>query len=178
MRRERGSPSGCGSNQRRLRADFFRPADGRLAGLMAPAPTARSRFAFLRVAADTEPFFGGGSFTPSRRASERPIATACRRDFALPLPCFSSRICSRTNSPACVPGFFPVRASARALFLAAALGMTLLSLTSPGVFSPALGSGGWLVAGACAQRAGFTSMLFFTSVTPLTVRAISPARLF
>jgi hypothetical protein len=57
------------------------------------------------------PFFGGGSFTPARRAFESPMAIACFADLA---PCFPSRTCSissRTNSPAWVDGDFPSRAS-------------------------------------------------------------------
>ena len=67
----------------------------------------RSRFAFSRVSSEMVPFFGGGSFTPARRALERPIAIAC---FVERAPCAPSRIksiSSRTNSPACVLGAFP-----------------------------------------------------------------------
>ena len=58
----------------------------------------RSRFAwrFVRCL----PRFGGGNFTPARRALERPIAIACSGERA---PCSPSRMCSissRTNSPA------------------------------------------------------------------------------
>jgi hypothetical protein len=70
-----------------------------------------SRFARFRVDAEAVPFFGAGSFTPARRASESPIAIACSVDRA---PCFPSRmwsISSRTNSPACVDGDFPSRLS-------------------------------------------------------------------
>jgi hypothetical protein len=61
-------------------------------------PFARSRFAwrFVRCA----PRFGGGNFTPARRALDRPMAIACSGDRA---PCSPSRMCSissRTNSPA------------------------------------------------------------------------------
>ncbi len=72
-------------------------------------------FALRRVLADAFPFFGGWSFTPARRAFERPIAIACRGDRA---PCFPSRtwwISSRTNSPACVDEAFPSRLSSAAL---------------------------------------------------------------
>src|SRR5213075_994979 len=61
-------------------------------------PFARSRFAWRFVR--SLPRFGGGSFTPARRALERPIAIACSGERA---PCSPSRMCSissRTNSPA------------------------------------------------------------------------------
>jgi hypothetical protein len=71
-----------------------------------------SRAACSRVS--FEAFFGGGSFTPARRASDNPIAIAC---FVERAPCFPSRMCSiscLTNSPACVLGDFPSRLSFRA----------------------------------------------------------------
>lgn len=46
------------------------------------------------------PRLGGGSFTPARRAFDKPMAIACSGERA---PCSPSRICSissRTNSPA------------------------------------------------------------------------------
>jgi hypothetical protein len=55
-----------------------------------------------------------GMSTPARRASESPIAMACRAFFA---PCSPSRILSIsrwTNSPACVLADLPARLSARA----------------------------------------------------------------
>lgn len=63
-----------------------------------PPPFAISRFAcrFVRVL----PRFGGGNFTPARRALDKPIAIACSGERA---PCSPSRMCSissRTNSPA------------------------------------------------------------------------------
>ena len=66
------------------------------------------------VRADALPLPGACNFTPARRALERPIAMACLVDAA---PCLPSRtwcISSRTNSPACVLGDFPSRASSRA----------------------------------------------------------------
>jgi hypothetical protein len=48
-----------------------------------------SRRALRRVSAEAEPFFGGGSSTPARRAFERPIAMACLVDRA---PCLPSRM--------------------------------------------------------------------------------------
>ena len=65
-----------------------------------PRPLLASRAACFLVRADVLPFFGGGSFTPARRAFDNPIAMACLVERA---PCFPSRICSissRTNSPA------------------------------------------------------------------------------
>jgi hypothetical protein len=86
----------------RFRETFLRPP--RLA-------FAVSRAAWRRVRGDALPLFGGGSFTPERRALESPIAIACLVDRA---PCFPSLtwcISSRTNSPAWVEGAFPSRAS-------------------------------------------------------------------
>ena len=54
------------------------------------------------------------TFTPARRAFERPIAIACFADLA---PCLPSRmwcISSRMNSPACVVGALPWRRAFRA----------------------------------------------------------------
>jgi hypothetical protein len=87
-------------------------------------PFARSLFAwrFVRVL----PSFGGGNFTPARRALDKPIAIACSGDRA---PCSPSRICSissRTNSPACVEGDLPSRWSSRALSTASSSGITKL----------------------------------------------------
>src|SRR5215510_15429382 len=84
----------------------LRLADGRLCGRERP-PLRALRAAWV-------PGGGGGSFTPARRALERPMAIAC---FAERAPCFPSRtwrICSRTNSPACVLGDLPSRAFRRA----------------------------------------------------------------
>ena len=54
------------------------------------APFAKSRFACFRVASEVVPGFGGGSFTPARRALDSPIAIACAADRA---PCLPSRMC-------------------------------------------------------------------------------------
>jgi hypothetical protein len=61
-------------------------------------PFVRSRFAwrFVRCL----PRFGGGSFTPARRALDRPMAIACSGDRAPCSPCRMCSISSRTNSPA------------------------------------------------------------------------------
>ena len=83
----------------RLSARFVARERFRDGFLRLPArPFARSRFAwrFVRCA----PRFGGGNFTPARRALDRPMAIACSGDRA---PCSPSRMCSissRTNSPA------------------------------------------------------------------------------
>ena len=61
-------------------------------------PFVSSRFAWRFVLC--LPRFGGGNFTPARRAWDRPMAIACSGDRA---PCLPSRMCSissRTNSPA------------------------------------------------------------------------------
>ena len=81
-------------------------------GLRRDFPFRTSRAACFFVLA--EPLFGGGNFTPARRALDSPIAMACCGERA---PCLPSRICSissRTNSPACVEGDFPSRSSSRA----------------------------------------------------------------
>ena len=70
-------------------------------------PRAESRTALRRVSAEVVPGLGAPSFTPERRALERPMAIAC---FVERAPCFPSRmwwISSRTNSPACVEGALP-----------------------------------------------------------------------
>ena len=83
----------------RLSARFVARECFREGFLRRPArPFARSRFAwrFVRCL----PRFGGGNFTPARRALDRPMAIACSGDRA---PCLPSRMCSissRTNSPA------------------------------------------------------------------------------
>ena len=61
-------------------------------------PFAKSRLAWRFVCA--LPRLGGGSFTPARRAFDKPMAIACCGERA---PCLPSRMCSissRTNSPA------------------------------------------------------------------------------
>jgi len=45
--------------------------------------------ALLRVLLDVVPFFGGRSFTPARRAFDKPIAIACLVERA---PCLPSRM--------------------------------------------------------------------------------------
>jgi len=87
-------------------------------------PLARSRFAWRFVRA--LPRFGGGNFTPARRALDKPIAIACSGDRA---PCSPSRMCSissRTNSPAWVEGDFPSCSSSRALSIACSSGIPRL----------------------------------------------------
>src|SRR5204863_7367076 len=61
-------------------------------------PFVRSRFAwrFVRCL----PRFGGGNFTPARRASDRPMAIACSGERAPGSPSRMCSISSRTNSPA------------------------------------------------------------------------------
>ena len=93
----------------RLLAAFERAGDGRV---VLPA-RALSRLApsFVRSLAL---FGGGGSFTPARRAFDRPMAIAC---FAERAPCLPSRMCSissRTNAPAWVDGDLPSRFALRA----------------------------------------------------------------
>src|SRR5262249_37933794 len=75
--------------------------------------------------------FGGGSFTPARRALESPMAIACLVERA---PCFPSRMCSivsRTNSPAWVEGALPSRFALRARSIVFFSGMVhLLKLSA------------------------------------------------
>jgi hypothetical protein len=98
---------------RDLEAVFFEPEDrfeedDRLADERFAPPLEEERWRF--VAFDCErpdeerffpadfPFFG--ILTPSRRASDSPIAIACLGFFALPPPCLYLCICSSTYSPA------------------------------------------------------------------------------
>ena len=83
----------------RLSARFVARERFRAGFVRRPArPFARSRFAwrFVRCL----PRFGGGNFTPARRALERPIAMACSGERAPCSPCRMCSISSRTNSPA------------------------------------------------------------------------------
>jgi hypothetical protein len=99
-----------------------RVRDGALALLFAPFLS--SRLALRRVSLGAAPFFGGGNFTPARRAFDKPIAIACLVDRA---PCSPSRICSissRTNSPAWVEGDLPSRSSSRARSIVSSSGIT------------------------------------------------------
>jgi hypothetical protein len=61
--------------------------DRRAAGRV-PRRAARLADFALRFVLDFDPAGGGGSFTPARRAFERPMAIACFVDRA---PCFPSR---------------------------------------------------------------------------------------
>ena len=106
-------------------------AADRLSRLRTPL-TARDRLAEgLRfVAFVVLPLGLGPSFTPARRALDKPIAMAC---LVLRAPCFPSRmwcISSRTNSPACVVGAFPARASLRARSIVLFSGIGWLRLES------------------------------------------------
>jgi hypothetical protein len=90
--------------------------------LLPPLAFAVSRAACRRVRSEAARFLGGRSFTPARRAFDNPIAIACLVDRA---PCLPSRtwcISSRTNSPACVDGAFPSRASSLARSIVSASG--------------------------------------------------------
>jgi hypothetical protein len=80
----------------------------------------KSRLAFRRMAPSP---FGAESFTPKRRASDKPTATAWRAERIVPLPSWNRRISAFTNSPACVDGLFPWRASRRARSIAALTGI-------------------------------------------------------
>jgi len=86
-------------------------------------PWLSARFAAVRVRSEACPFSGGGRSTPARLAFDSPIAMACLAERA---PCFPSRTCSissRTNSPACVDGALPARASRRARLSVVCSGM-------------------------------------------------------
>src|SRR6185295_7610862 len=98
----------CGSRFSALRVALERVRETLFLGCW-PASTSCS--AFSRVSCDAVPFLGGASWTPARRAFERPIAIACLVERA---PCLPSRMCSIsswTNSPACVLGALPSRLS-------------------------------------------------------------------
>ena len=85
-------------------------------------PFVRSRFAWRVVRCG--PRFGGGNFTPARRALDRPMAIACSGERA---PCLPSPMCSissRTNSPAWVEGDLPSRSSSRARSIGSSSGIT------------------------------------------------------
>ena len=112
-------------------SDRFDAAD-RPSRLRTPL-TARDRFAEgLRfVALVVFPLGSGPSFTPARRAFDKPIAIACLVLRAPCLPCRIWCISSRTNSPACVVGAFPARASSWArsiVFFSGINGSSLFSL--------------------------------------------------
>jgi len=112
-----------GSRRSACRTARDRLADGRLR----LRPLAMSLAAFRAVCFDVLPVFGGGSFTPARRAFDSPMAIACLGDRA---PCFPSRmwcISSRTNSPACVDLDFPCAASRRARSMVSFSGMDVTS---------------------------------------------------
>jgi hypothetical protein len=97
----------------RVREGFLRRARARL----------MSRLACFRVRADAFPRFGGGSFTPARRAFDKPMAIACWGERA---PCSPSLMCSissRTNSPAWVEGDLPSRSSSRARSIGSSSGI-------------------------------------------------------
>lgn len=100
----------CGSRFRARVAARARRGDGfrRLAAARV------SLAAWRRVRSLVLPLRGAGSLTPARRALDRPIAIACFVDRAPCFPCRTCSISSRTNSPACVDGAFPLRRSFRA----------------------------------------------------------------
>jgi hypothetical protein len=126
----RGSRSSAPSAARaRLRETFLR------------GERAFSRAACFFTSGDA--FFDAGSFTPARRALERPIAIACLVERA---PCLPWRMCSissRTNSPACVLAALPCRLSR------AARSMVFLSGTVPPDSPAAVCCGGL----QCARQA-------------------------
>ena len=127
---ERDSRFSAAFLARDLLADGFEPV----------RPFSKSRSAFFRVAGVVVPGFGGASFTPARRALESPMAIAC---FVERAPCLPSRmrsISSRTNSPACVDGALPSRASFRARSSVSLSGM-IFSLALDG----AINLPGWAV---------------------------------
>src|SRR5882724_1302898 len=74
------------------RLSAFKVARERLADgfFLAAFPFFTSRFACSRVSLEASPFLGGGSFTPARRAFDKPIAIACLVERA---PCLPSRMC-------------------------------------------------------------------------------------
>ena len=102
--------------------------------LLARWPRLLSAAAFFLVASDVLPFAGGGSFTPSRRALDSPIAMACLVERAPCLPRRTCSISSRTNSPACVDGAFPSRLALRALLRVCFSGIMHLQTSVIGFF--------------------------------------------
>jgi hypothetical protein len=104
----------------------------------------------LRFVVDLALEGGGGSFTPARRAFDKPIAIACFVDRA---PCLPSRTCSIsscTNSPACVVGALPDRLSRRARSMVFCSGMMGTPFGNDGAGLPI--SSGALEARRCARR--------------------------
>jgi hypothetical protein len=93
----------------------------------------------LRLRLGALPFAGAASFTPARRALDRPIAVAC---FAERAPCFRSRTCaisSRTNSASCVEADLPRRCEDRDPAAARGLaGQALAERECPGDVVPGL----------------------------------------
>jgi hypothetical protein len=87
-------------------------------------PFSVSRCAFFFNAAS--PVFGGGNFTPARLASDKPMAMACFADRAPCLPFLIFFISSCTNSPAWVPGDFPLALSRLAFFIVDLSGIVLI----------------------------------------------------
>ena len=80
--------------RRRSRRRAFEDARERfleIAFFLALRPRLTSAAAFFLVASDVFPLTGGGSFTPSRRALERPIALPA---LSKRTPCLSRRTCS------------------------------------------------------------------------------------
>jgi hypothetical protein len=105
--------------RRAVRVDFR--ADDRCGAFELFAPETFRRLRLLL------PFFAA-TFTPERRAFERPMAMACARFFA---PCFPRLmwcISSRTNSPACVVFALPERLARRARRMVVLSGMCSSSL--------------------------------------------------
>jgi len=96
-----------------------RRAEGRFRARFVPPVLAACCF---DAAAD--PRRARGTFTPARRAFDRPMAMACLLDRA---PCLPSRtwcISSWMNSPAWVDGDFPSRLSRRARAIVAFSGIS------------------------------------------------------
>jgi hypothetical protein len=106
-----------------------RVRDGRFR--LPPRLAARSADAALCFVRSVALAGGFGSFTPARRAFDKPIAIAC---FAERAPCLPSRMCSissRTYSPACVVGALPSRFALRARSRVACSGMMSTPPVSP-----------------------------------------------
>ena len=111
----------CGSRFRAASVARDRRGDGRV--WRWPARFADAALCLVRSVAEGG---GEGSFTPARRAFDKPIAIAC---FVEAAPCLPSRtwwISSRTNSPAWVDGARPARFNLRARLTVCFSGMVVL----------------------------------------------------
>src|SRR5439155_27038594 len=91
LRRRRAADRACRARARweaPLRPSLFSARVIARERLLEGRRVVRSLLPFAVLRAEAVPFGGGGSFTPARRAFDRPIAMACCGERA---PCFPSR---------------------------------------------------------------------------------------